>query len=142
MSKKGPIIIIDKDQDDQELMRLALQNLNVRNKILVFEDGHTALTFLKSSSDTPFLIISNIRVPKMDGLQLKAEINENETLKKKSIPFILLSETAERQEVDRAYELHVQGFFIKPNSIESLQEKLELILGYWDLSVEPNQLLY
>jgi CheY-like chemotaxis protein len=142
MASRGPILVIDNDADDQELIRLAFKAINTPNKIITFTDGAEALDYLSSTSENPFLIISNVRMPRMDGLTLRKEINSNEQLKKKSIPFIFLSELADPDEVNEAYRLNVQGFFIKPNSLDALEKKLSIIVNYWENCVEPNKLLY
>ncbi len=77
----------------------------------------------------------------MDGLELRRAINENSFLKKKSIPFIFISEFADPDDVSAAYELSVQGFFIKPNSVDDLQAKMKMIVQYWDNCGEPNRIL-
>jgi CheY-like chemotaxis protein len=142
MAARGPIVIIDNDTEDQELLKLALKGLNVTNKIVFYSDGAKALEYLINSGENPFLIISNVRMPRTDGMTVRRAINSNETLKKKAIPFIFLSELADPDEVNEAYELNVQGYFTKPNSIEALEEKLSIIIKYWQACVEPNQLLY
>jgi len=75
-------------------------------------------------------------------MSVRRAINSNDYLKKKSIPFIFLSEITDPDEVKEAYELNVQGYFIKPNSLEALEEKLGIIIQYWQNCVEPNNLLY
>ncbi len=56
MSRKGPIVIIDNDKDDQELLELAIQNLEIKNRLIFFDDGSDALKYLKDTTDNPFLI--------------------------------------------------------------------------------------
>src|SRR4051812_7963677 len=111
MATRGPIVIIDNDLEDQELIKLALKSLLVTNKLIFYTDGAQALEFLLASTENPFLIISNVRMPRMDGMDLRRAINSNEQLKKKAIPFIFLSELADPDEVNEAYQLNVQGYF-------------------------------
>jgi CheY-like chemotaxis protein len=140
MSTKGPIVIIENDPEDQELIRSAFNGLQLRNELLFFSYGEDAFNYLLDTKDNPFLILAELKMPRVDGLELCARINKHPRLKKKSIPYILLTEFADKKDVDRAYSLCVQGFFIKPNSLEEFQEILRIITSYWMQSVEPNQL--
>jgi CheY-like chemotaxis protein len=139
MSAIGPIVIIDNDHEDHELLKLAFGKLGLKNRLIFFSDWHEALHFLQDTTENPFLILSDLKMPKMDGLELRRAINNNSYLRKKSIPFIFLAEHADPEEVSAAYDLNVQGFFTKANSIEELEEKLRMITGYWRKCVEPNQ---
>jgi CheY-like chemotaxis protein len=74
----------------------------------------------------------------MDGLELRKEINENEFLRKKSIPFIFLTTTSNRTVIEQAYEMMVQGYFVKPNSIQEIKETIKMIIDYWKVCRHPN----
>lgn len=138
MSKKGVILLIDDDRDDRELLEEVLKHLNIKNKILSFTDGRSALEYLKSTTDQPFLILSDINMPIMDGIELRKEVNADDVLRKKSIPFVFLSTTATRETVNQAYEMSVQGFFQKPSTMKELTTLLTLICRYWEGCRHPN----
>lgn len=138
MSKDRAIVLIDDDSDDRDLLEEVLRYINVENKILSFSDGKAALEYLKSTSDQPFLILSDINMPVMDGIELRKEVNANDTLRKKSIPFIFLSTTATAVTVNQAYEMSVQGFFQKPSTVQQLRDLLRLICDYWRGCKHPN----
>jgi CheY-like chemotaxis protein len=74
----------------------------------------------------------------MDGLELRKEINENEFLRKKSIPFIFLTTTSTKSVIEEAYEMMVQGYFVKPNSIQEIKETIKMIIDYWKVCRHPN----
>jgi CheY-like chemotaxis protein len=111
--KNGPIILVEDDLDDQEFIVDSFQILGIKNQINVFDNGREALAFLKTTEVQPFLIISDVNLPVLNGLQLKAEIQNNEYLRNKSIPFIFLSTSADKKAVEEAFKLSVQGFFVK-----------------------------
>lgn len=136
--KRGPIILVEDDVDDQEFVIDALQALRVENEVLVFDNGKKALDYLLSTQRPTFLIISDVNVPVMNGIQLKEEIQKNDTLRDKSIPFIFLTTTAERKAVKEAFLLSAQGFFVKENTYEGIQKQLGLIINYWRSSTNPN----
>jgi DNA-binding NarL/FixJ family response regulator len=74
----------------------------------------------------------------MDGLELRKEINENEFLRKKSISFIFLTTTSTKSVIEEAYEMMVQGYFVKPNSIQEIKETIKMIIDYWKVCRHPN----
>ncbi|MBT1703971.1 response regulator [Chryseosolibacter indicus] len=140
MAKSGPIIIIEDDPDDHEMIERILLKLNVENPIKKFMDGESALQYLQSTSDDPFVIICDINMPIMNGLQLKESIDTDKRLRVKSIPFVFLSTTANPQQVKQAYHYSVQGFFLKGQSYEALKNSLHQIVSYWQHCVHPNNL--
>lgn len=137
-SRLGPIIVIEDDEDDQEVLREVFQSLNVPNEIKVFNDCEEVYLYLESSTDRPFIIFSDINMPKMSGAELKRRINESVYLRRKSIPFVFLTTTSAHEAVLDAYESLAQGFFTKPNHFDSLKNMVEMILNYWKICRHPN----
>jgi len=138
MHKNGPIIIVDDDEDDRQLTLTALKQLKVKNKCITFTDGHEALEYLKTVRDNPFLIICDLKMHRMDGLMLLKEINKDKQLKERSIPFVIFSGSAEPGDVTEAYKEAVQGFFVKPATIDELVQQVDLVVSYWQRSKEPS----
>lgn len=136
--KNRPIVLVEDDSDDQELITSALKLLEVPNEIKIFENGQKALDYLKVPDTEPFLIISDVNLPVMNGLQLKAEIQKTECLRVKSIPFIILSTSAEKKGIFEAYKLSIQGFFVKENTFEGIKNQLKLIIDYWGNCKHPS----
>ena len=137
-SKDGPIIIVEDDIDDQEIMKEVFESLGVANTVLMFSDGFEALTYLQTSTDQPFLILCDINLPKLNGLELREEIDADNALRRKSVPFVFFSTNASRDAVEKAYDLTVQGFFVKDYALQDLRETLALILAYWSQCKHPN----
>jgi CheY-like chemotaxis protein len=138
MSKLGPIILVDDDHDDCELILASLQQLNIENRFICFSNGFDALDHLKMSAEVPFIILSDINMPGMDGMEFRRQIEADETLKRKSIPFIFLTTTAGPQAIKEAYELSVQGFFEKGSNLQYLRQLLQEIYNYWQRCKHPN----
>lgn len=136
--KSGPILLVEDDIDDQEFIIDALQTLGVDNPVEIFDNGQKALDYLLTSDQQPFLILSDVNLPIMNGLQLKSEIQQNLYLKDKAIPFIFLSTSADAKAVYEAFELSVQGFFVKENTYDGIQRQLKQIMEYWKSSRHPN----
>jgi CheY-like chemotaxis protein len=138
MNKTGPIIIIEDDLDDQEILLVVFDQLNYKNEIIFFGDGEEALKYLTSTDVEPFIIFSDINMPKLNGMELRAKIHENEDLRLKSIPYLFFSTVAEQANVIDAYSKSVQGFFIKPSNFDELKDIIKTIVEYWHKCVSPN----
>jgi DNA-binding NarL/FixJ family response regulator len=76
-------------------------------------------------------------MPQMDGLKLRKEVDKDQKLRKKSIPFIFFSTGASDKQVTDAYEMTVQGFFLKDNTFAETKETLDLIFAYWRKCKHP-----
>ena len=137
MSVKNPIIIVDDDQDDQFLMKKVCEKLGVANDVLFFDDGRDALEYLHTTHDKPFIIISDINMPAINGFELRREIIKDSTLREKSIPFIFFSTAASPSQIREAYQLTVQGFFVKETSMSQIEETLRMVLDYWTKCKHP-----
>lgn len=133
----GPIIIIEDDPDDQEILKDAFNELQVTNQLFFFSQCDDAYNYLMSTSAKPFLILCDVNLPGMDGTELREKICETDYLKKKSIPFVFLTTTARQKAVEDAYQLSVQGYFEKPDKFEDLKERLTLIIKYWKQCLHP-----
>lgn len=137
MSKNGPIIIIEDDADDQELLKEVFKELQVSNILKFFDSCVHALNYLVTTMEKPFMIISDINLPAMSGLEFCKKIADSESLKMKSIPFVFLSTTSDQNVIKQAYQMFVQGFFVKPGSIQELKDTIRMILDYWNLCRHP-----
>ena len=138
--KKGPIIIIDDDQDDCDLLRHIIDNIAPRSIYRFFANGQLALDYFLQTSEQPFVIFCDINMPIMSGLELSKRISENEYLRQKSIPFIFLTTSRNPGEIRKAYELTVQGYFQKPSTANTFEELVKSILDYWDRCLHPNSI--
>ncbi len=138
MAKNGPIVLIDDDPDDQEMISRIISRLNVPNPVRKFFDGEEAMTYLLNSNEVPHLILCDINMPLMNGFELKKNIDANESLRDKKIPFIYLTTTANPDHILQAYKLAVQGFFVKGQSYDELKETIKQIIAYWQRSEQPS----
>ena len=138
MNKNGPIIVIEDDMEDQELMSEVFAELGYKNEILLFGDGELALDHLVNNDVEPFIVFSDINMPKLNGMELREKIHNNEDLRIKSIPYLFFSTTSEQQFIIDAYSKSVQGFFIKPRTYDDLRKTLKTIIEYWKTCVSPN----
>ncbi|KFF03348.1 response regulator [Flavobacterium reichenbachii] len=138
MNKGGPIIIIEDDLDDQDILTDVFKELDYKNKIIFFSDGEKALEYLTFTDVEPFIIFSDINMPKLSGIDLRAKIHENEDLRLKSIPYLFFSTSAEQKHVIDAYSKSIQGFFVKPSEYGEIKRIIKTIVSYWEACVSPN----
>lgn len=138
MNKNGPIIIIEDDRDDQELMAEVFEELDYINEILFFGDGELALDHLVNNLVEPFIVFSDINMPKLNGMELREKIHNNEDLRLKCTPYLFFSTSSEQQYIIDAYSKSVQGFFVKPTNYSELKATLKTIIEYWKACVSPN----
>src|SRR5690606_5841989 len=122
MNKRGPIILIEDDADDQEILIDVFKSLDYKNEIIFFSDGEEALTYLIETKTEPFIIFSDINMPKLTGMELRAKVHENEDLRLKSIPYLFFTTSAEQKHVIEAYSKSIQGFFVKPSNFQELKK--------------------
>ncbi len=138
MNKTGPIIIIEDDEDDQVILGEIFKDLNYENELIFFGDSVMALEYLTDTDIEPFLVLSDINMPKLNGLELREKIHNNEDLRLKSIPYLFFSTSAEQKHVIDAYSRSIQGFFVKPNNYDKLKAMLVKIVEYWQECESPN----
>lgn len=138
MNRTGPLIVIEDDPDDQEIFQEAFDNLKLKNQIAFFSDGQSALDYLNRTDIIPFMIISDINMPKLDGFALRDKIKMDADLQIKCIPYLFFSTAISQKAVIDAYSRSVQGFFVKQNSIAEVQDILRIIIEYWSKCAAPN----
>ena len=138
MSQNGSIIIVEDDPDDIEIYEMIFDEFGLKNRLLFFRNAALALDYLKKMEISPFLIICDINMPAMHGLALREIIAEDQELCKKSIPFVFMSTSATKNEVELAYAETVQGYFVKSDTYAGFKQQLAKILDYWTICLHPN----
>lgn len=138
MNKTGAIVIIEDDTGDQIILNEIFEELNYENKLIFFEDSEKALKFLETTEVEPFLVLSDINMPKLNGMELREKIHNNEDLRRKSIPYLFFSTSAEQQHVVEAYSRSIQGFFVKSNEYQKIKNTIVKIVEYWQECESPN----
>jgi CheY-like chemotaxis protein len=138
MNKNGAVVIIEDDVDDQEMLTEVFENLNYSNKLIFFKDGQEALDFLNKEDILPFLILSDINMPKLDGFALRNKIKMDAKLQLRCIPYLFFSTAVSQASVIDAYSASVQGFFVKQNTMGELEKTIKVIMEYWTRCSAPN----
>ncbi|MBD0288183.1 MAG: response regulator, partial [Flavisolibacter sp.] len=111
MARAGPVIIVEDDLEDQEIYAYFFKELKCTHEVKFFEEGQALLHYLRTTTDQPFIIITDINLSEMDGIQLRNEVCKDDFLKQKSIPFVFLTTSNGKHVLKRVYDMQVQGFF-------------------------------
>lgn len=138
MPNTAPILIIEDDLDDQQLLKEALWEAGVTNKIEIFENGPDAYEYLKNCKEQPFLIFCDVNLPRQNGIEFKTQIDNDVQLRAKPVPFIFYTTYVSQYAINEAYKnLTVQGFFQKENNYEDFNSVVRIIVQYWTLCRQP-----
>ncbi|QJD79578.1 response regulator [Spirosoma rhododendri] len=133
-----PIIFVDNDEDEDMLIGGMLRDLAPTHPLLRFSTAAAALAHLKVGNSQPFLILCEINLPGMNGLELRKALLADEKLRKKAIPFIFLTNPISPVTVEEVYELQVQGLLEKKLTLTEQRHDLQLIIAYWSHCRRPN----
>jgi len=133
----APVFIVDSDIEDKELLEDAWKELGLPNKLFFFKNAEEVIRQLESDAEVPFLIISEIDLPKISGLDLKRYLLKNNHTNFKSIPFVFLTDTPSQSQIEQAYHLCTNGVFKKSDSFAKLKDQLVDIVKYWRESLVP-----
>jgi CheY-like chemotaxis protein len=138
MRRNGEIVIIEDDEDDRLFLQDIFNSLFYTNKVVFIEDPTTAVSYLSDPLVNPFLIISDINMPKMDGYELRSKILADEHVNRKCIPYIFLSTSKTPENVSKAYDCQVQGYFKKEDNLVIYKAMIQSIVEYWKTSLTPS----
>src|ERR1043165_5461838 len=101
--KSGPIILIDDDEDDKNIFLDILKELQIPNSVIWFQKCDEAFSYLIETTEQPFIIFCDLNLPGLSGVECKRKIDEHPHLRKKSIPFVFSSTSADQKTVNKAY---------------------------------------
>lgn len=135
------ILLVEDDPDHAELTIMALQDNQVINKIHWVKDGEEALDFLYHRGKYqevkhPGLIILDLKLPKVDGLEVLHQIKSDASLK--LIPVIILTTSSRDEDIAKAYQDGVNSYITKPVDFKEFTQKIKEIKLYWVLTNTPS----
>jgi two-component system response regulator len=131
------ILLVEDNPDDETLTLRALKKANVGNRIEVVRDGAEALDFVfctgtyagRDTNDVPQLILLDLKLPKIPGLQVLERIRSNERTKR--IPIVILTSSTEPVDINSGYDLHVNSFVSKPVNFHEFSDVVQRLGLYW-----------
>ena len=133
------IILVEDDDIDRMVVIRAFAKNNIKNPLHIARDGEEALDMLKGLNGKekldplPKIMLLDINMPRMNGLELLREIRHDEELK--TISVFMLTTSKDDQDRLEAYKNNVAGYIIKPVSFHNLVESIAVLNTYWKLSV-------
>lgn len=137
MRRQGEIIIIEDDEDDRAFLKDIFESLGYPNKIVFFEDPTEVISYLSDPKVNPFIVISDINMPKIDGYELRTQIMQLDEINKKCVPYIFLSTSMNPENVAKAFNLSVHGYFKKEDDFSTYKDMIKGIVDYWRTSLTP-----
>lgn len=140
------ILLVEDCPEDLEMTRRALRNINLGNSIQVARDGAEALDFIfcegefagRQIEDTPKLILLDLKLPKVDGLEVLQRIKGDASTKQ--IPVVILTSSKEQVDVVKSYALGVNSYIVKPVNFEGFTKAVQELGMYWLLLNQPPKL--
>jgi len=137
------ILLVEDDPKDVRLTMHALRGENLKNPIVVSPDGEDALDFLfqraahsgRSPNNHPRLILLDLKLPKVDGLQVLREIKGNEGTK--AVPVVVLTSSKEERDMVESYKLGVNSYIQKPVDFDQFRETIKTLGLYWLVVNQP-----
>ncbi|PZR24288.1 MAG: response regulator [Flavobacterium psychrophilum] len=131
MKMHRDILVIEDDEDDREILQEIFKDLGYKNNIIFFSDSTEALEYIRRPEVNPFIIISDINMPKLGGFELRDMILEEEILADKDIPYIFISNAQDEYSIKQANKLAIQGYIHKGNDYNRYKEKIKNLIDYW-----------
>lgn len=134
------ILLIEDNPEDVRLTKRALTKNNITNELLVLTDGVQALEYLVKTSNTdpgalPSVVLLDLKLPRMDGLELLKELRGHEWLRR--LPIVILTSSKEQQDILRSYDLGANSYIRKPVDFEQFTDAVRQLGLYWLLLNEP-----
>lgn len=137
-----PILLVEDDPNDLELTLVALERSQLANEVVVVRDGAEALdylfkrnTFSDRDDGNPAVLLLDLKLPKVDGLQVLEAIRATEELR--SIPVVMLTSSREEPDLSRAYQLGVNAYVVKPVEFKEFVGAISDLGIFWAVLNEP-----
>jgi CheY-like chemotaxis protein len=130
------ILLVDDDKSDVELTLLAMEEHNLANDVNVAHDGEEALDYLfrrgefeQLPAGNPAVVLLDLKMPKVDGLEVLSQIRADENLKR--IPVVVLTSSREERDIVESYELGVNAYVVKPVDFAKFVAAVKEIGLFW-----------
>jgi DNA-binding response OmpR family regulator len=142
MSEIARILLVEDDPKDVELTMTALDEYNLGNEVVVASDGEEALDYLfhrgkfqQRSGENPAVLLLDLKLPKVDGLQVLRTIKADENLN--MIPVVVLTSSREERDMVASYKLGVNAYVVKPVDFHEFVNAIKELGAFWAIINEP-----
>jgi len=128
------ILLVEDNEGDIVLTLEALNEAKIHNEINVVKDGDAALRYMKKEGEytdvkTPDLVLLDINLPKMDGIEVLTELKNDDLLR--VIPIVMLTTSDSEKDIFQAYQSHANCYITKPVNFENFMEVIQTIKNFW-----------
>lgn len=137
-----PILLVEDNPHDLELTLIALERSQLANDVIIMRDGAEALDYLFRRGDhadrlpgNPAIMMLDLKLPKVDGLEVLKVVRESPDLR--SIPIVMLTSSREGPDLQRAYELNVNAYVVKPVEFKAFVSAISDLGVFWAVLNEP-----
>ena len=138
------ILLVDDSPRDTELALDALATYHLANEVLTLRDGAEALDYLYRrggfagrASDQPAVVLLDLKMPKVDGLEVLRQMKSDPELK--LIPVVVMTSSREEQDVVQSYQLGVNAYVVKPVGFHEFVDAVKQVGAFWAVVNEPPQ---
>jgi DNA-binding response OmpR family regulator len=142
MDTLGRILMVEDDPKDVELSLTALEDYNLTNEVVVARDGEEALDYLycrgsfkMRTNENPAVMLLDLKLPKIDGLEVLQTIKSDEKLK--MIPVVVLTSSREERDMIASYKLGVNAYVVKPVDFHEFVNAIKELGVFWAIINEP-----
>jgi CheY-like chemotaxis protein len=136
------ILLAEDNANDVELTLAALKTNRIANDVVVTRDGAETLDYLwrrgayaDRPTEDPALILLDLKMPKVDGLDVLRQVKSSEALR--TIPIVVLTSSRQEQDLIRSYDLGVNAYVVKPVAFHDFVDAVKLLGGFWAVVNEP-----
>jgi CheY-like chemotaxis protein len=136
------ILLVDDSPRDTELALNALEQHNLANEVVVLRDGEEALDYLHRrgefagrTNDQPVIILLDLKMPKVDGLEVLRQLKSDPKLK--VIPVVVMTSSREDQDLVNSYQLGVNAYVVKPLNFHEFSDAIKQVGAFWAVLNQP-----
>ena len=131
------IFLVEDNPDDERLTLRALRKGRLTNPIQVARDGEEALELLLNSDALPSVVLLDLKLPKVDGLEVLQQLRDNE--RTRLLPVVILTSSNEQRDIVESYNLGANSYVRKPVDFQELTDAVYQLGLYWAIINEPLQ---
>jgi CheY-like chemotaxis protein len=142
MEELKRILLVEDSSNDVELTLVALEENHLANEVVVVRDGEEALDYLYRrgifklrSGGNPVVVLLDLKLPKIDGLEVLEQIKSDPDLKR--VPVVMVTSSREEQDVIRSYDLGANAYVVKPVDFREFVDAIKEVGLFWAVVNEP-----
>lgn len=135
MRTNYPVLLVEDDDVDVLSVIRAFKELQIPNQLIVRKNGEEALDYLSTNETLPGLILLDLNMPKIGGLELLKTLKRSERLQ--LIPAVVLTTSSNHRDIELAYKHQAAGYLVKPMDFTEFKESISHVFKYWSLCELP-----